>query len=580
MYRSIHHRAQPPRRGFVLIAVMIVVVLLSLASYQFAALMTSEYRVADSASRSAQANALAAGGIDYFIANVTNPTILGQQTQAQITSNIGTTDSTQSQTAWQAPNVLNNTSLFQGIAVGTSDGTTPQGRFSIVAPIGYDEIANNSMPFHFGATDEGGKINLNAMMKLDPSGTTLGNMLMALQPALPNLTQETVNSILDWMDTDDTPREGGAEDEYYQGLSPPYHCKNGPIDSLEELLLVQGVTPSLLLGNDRNRNGVLDPGEDDGTGQVSFGLSAFVTMYSRELNISSNGQPRIYINAADLNQLQTDLSQALGQDLANYIVAYRKYGPASTGGGGGGGGGSGGGGRSGGGSSGGGGSGGGSSGGGGNASFVISLGGSSGGTMTATVTASTGGGGSGTQIKSLFELVGSSVSVPGSNGGKATTMQSPLNDQSTQQQLLPVLLDECTTVNSPEIPARINVNTAPQEVINALPGIQQTDAANIIANQPSPTTDPPDPTYSTTAWLVTVAGISPKTMQSLEKYITASSQVYRIQSIGYFDQGGPSARIEAVVDTNGGMPRILFWRDLTDLGPGFDLQAISGQQTN
>jgi hypothetical protein len=45
-----------------------------------------------------------------------------------------------------------------------------------------------------------------------------------------------------------------------------------------------------------------------------------------------------------------------------------------------------------------------------------------------------------------------------------------------------------------------------------------------------------------------------------------------VQSLGYFDAGGSTARIEAVIDTNGGRPRIIYWRDLTELGKGFNLQ--------
>ena len=56
-----------------------------------------------------------------------------------------------------------------------------------------------------------------------------------------------------------------------------------------------------------------------------------------------------------------------------------------------------------------------------------------------------------------------------------------------------------------------------------------------------------------------------------ERYITARTQVYRVQALGYFDGGGPTARIEAVIDTNAGRPRIISWRDLTELGKGFDL---------
>ena len=36
--------------------------------------------------------------------------------------------------------------------------------------------------------------------------------------------------------------------DYYQGLNPAYHAKNGPIDDISDLLLVQGVTPELFWG--------------------------------------------------------------------------------------------------------------------------------------------------------------------------------------------------------------------------------------------------------------------------------------------------------------------------------------------
>jgi hypothetical protein len=47
--------------------------------------------------------------------------------------------------------------------------------------------------------------------------------------------------------------------------------------------------------------------------------------------------------------------------------------------------------------------------------------------------------------------------------------------------------------------------------------------------------------------------------------------VYRIQAVGYFDKAGPVARVEAVIDTNAGKPRIVYWRDLTELGKGFEI---------
>src|SRR5262249_12987180 len=146
---------------------------------------------------------------------------------------------------------------------------------------------------------------------------------------LPYMTEEVANAILDWIDADDQLRTNGAEDEYYQTLQPPYHCKNAPLDSLEELLLVRGVTPELLFGNDTNRNGTLDPGEDQGGGVHDRGWSASLTIYSREQNIDSQYNPRIYVNSADVKKTHDRLVTAVGDDMAYFIAAYRLYGPAA-----------------------------------------------------------------------------------------------------------------------------------------------------------------------------------------------------------------------------------------------------------
>ena len=57
-----------------------------------------------------------------------------------------------------------------------------------------------------------------------------------------------VDSILDWIDADDLTRLNGAESDYYLSLSPPYRAKNAPLDRVEELLLIRGVTPELFQG--------------------------------------------------------------------------------------------------------------------------------------------------------------------------------------------------------------------------------------------------------------------------------------------------------------------------------------------
>ena len=57
-----------------------------------------------------------------------------------------------------------------------------------------------------------------------------------------------VDSILDWTDSDNVQRAYGAEEDFYQALVPPRHCRNAACETVEELLLVNGMTPDLLFG--------------------------------------------------------------------------------------------------------------------------------------------------------------------------------------------------------------------------------------------------------------------------------------------------------------------------------------------
>src|SRR5262249_30734749 len=62
------------RRAVVLLAVLIVIVLLSLAAYRYNDWMMAESRAADSAIRASQARALADSGVHYVAALLTNGT--------------------------------------------------------------------------------------------------------------------------------------------------------------------------------------------------------------------------------------------------------------------------------------------------------------------------------------------------------------------------------------------------------------------------------------------------------------------------------------------------------------------------
>ncbi|MEI7850235.1 MAG: hypothetical protein WCH86_00215 [Kiritimatiellales bacterium] len=57
-----------------------------------------------------------------------------------------------------------------------------------------------------------------------------------------------VDAILDWTDSDNVARAYGAEEDFYKALVPPRHCRNAPFETVEELFLVNGITPDMLFG--------------------------------------------------------------------------------------------------------------------------------------------------------------------------------------------------------------------------------------------------------------------------------------------------------------------------------------------
>lgn len=92
--------------------------------------------------------------------------------------------------------------------------------------------------------DEAGKININRV------GEDLLRRIFANLGVEEPHRSILVDSILDWRDPDDLHRASGAESDYYLSLSPPYTAKNGPLDTVEELLWIRGVTTEMFYGYD------------------------------------------------------------------------------------------------------------------------------------------------------------------------------------------------------------------------------------------------------------------------------------------------------------------------------------------
>ena len=94
--------------------------------------------------------------------------------------------------------------------------------------------------FAISVTDEERRININKA-----SYDVLKNFLEIAGDATSQDAEDIADSIIDWRDEDDDTRKNGAEDGYYSILHPGYPCKNSDFESVEELLLVKGMTEEI-----------------------------------------------------------------------------------------------------------------------------------------------------------------------------------------------------------------------------------------------------------------------------------------------------------------------------------------------
>ncbi len=103
--------------------------------------------------------------------------------------------------------------------------------------------------------DEYGKINLNALLDYSQSPPVEREALVEALRAFfldraPD-AEDPVDAILDWLDygDEDDERPGGAENDFYEASEIPYPCKNAQMDTIEELLLIKGITPDIYWGD-------------------------------------------------------------------------------------------------------------------------------------------------------------------------------------------------------------------------------------------------------------------------------------------------------------------------------------------
>ncbi len=508
---------QCSRNGLVLVLVLVVVAMLSLAGYAFNELMFSANRASHLSGQQAQATYLVESGVEA----------LKQELASAHTLRSQSSDPTLQQ------------SLYGGVLVFEDQRQGWTGRFSVVTPLPGEEAP----AVRFGVTNESAKLNLPALIAWDEKQPGVArNALLQL----PQMTNELADSLLDWIDSDIQPREFGSEVDYYAGLDPPYEPRNGVIETMEEMLLVRGVTRALLLGNDGNRNGVFEPieladveGNDGSSSTIAEasqsasmphqGWSGWLTLFSAEANLNPDGQPKTNLNENDLRTLHADLLKHFEQPVADFVVLYRQFGTSTD-------------------------------------------------TSTATGT-------SGTidwnlepkhRFTSELDIAGARVSATFAGKKESTMVASPLGGEKGDfDQWLPKWLDYVTLNSAKVIPGRININLAPQEVLAGIPGLEDADVDAIVSRRSTGSSSSGESRKHAT-WLLTEDILPLDKMKPLLQYVTAGGDVYRGQVIGHFDDGGFQARVELVVDASVKPPRIAQWRDLGHQGRAYPESLLNG----
>jgi type II secretory pathway component PulK len=96
----------------------------------------------------------------------------------------------------------------------------------------------------YGFQDEERRINLNGIHK--GNDKILKNLFVLLKID-ERKAEDLAAQIVDWQDADSEKMDEahGAEKEEYLSLPKPYPCKNAPLESLDELLLIKDMTPEI-----------------------------------------------------------------------------------------------------------------------------------------------------------------------------------------------------------------------------------------------------------------------------------------------------------------------------------------------
>jgi hypothetical protein len=600
----------PTRRGMTLIVVVVLVMLISLSAYRYTFVMESEYRLTRLQEELVQARLSALSGIEYAAHLLERP-----KSQQTLFASSGTNE-----------RVFRRSTEREESLTNLQSNRTPNWQFGLISPQIENEgsapsssaIANRgsigleeSFAWRWGIENESAKLSIPMMLNIE---TFRPGHFRSVLLALPGMDEETTDAFLD---------ELGVR---------RVNSKNRQSDPLSEIVdqtvrseqaASQDRVRALWFGGDLNQNYRLDPMESQLLGKLSRSesraisagpgismdsrwkpLQQYFTWMSGERNERPDGRPRVYLNQPNLQQLHQQLLAVYPAEIANFVIAYRQYGPS-------------------------------------NGQRVANpnarapLGKLSGGTAAtapASVTSSMAipssstngssvagpskGNASGTSpneitmsanefvpvwttpgrfiIQSPLELVGMTVPLPAdgstSSGGSSTgsvpsanksarapkkALRSPFSsDIGERRNYLGKWLSDTTVVDAPVREGRVDISEAPAEVLQGIPGIDAILAQRIVEQRRSAANNPD--AMKSIAWLIETGIVDIEKLREIEPFLTTRSDVYRVQSIGFRDNRSPVYRCTVTIDARRVPASVLDLKVWHPWDRGFDIDSLNG----
>lgn len=304
----------------------------------------------------------------------------------------------------------------------------------------------------------------------------------------PIMLDDVVAGVLDWIDPDDEANPMGAEIGYYQGLAYPYEPRNAIMRSIGELEQVVGATADEVRGEDWNQNGLLDPNEDDGDvsnpsdnadGKLDAGWSGILTAASVDGGKTASGEDYLDLTKASAGEVTSRLGIDSGQ--ADVIVRWATQGDNPTMG-----------------------------------DYIRR------------------------RLSQLEDTLNSQNEIRGSRSRTRALTTEELGK----------LLDECSMggvdnarFGNGDIPGKLNVNTAPPEVLEMIPEIGVTMADSIVSERESRPKG-----FASLAELVEIPGMTRGNLASIYDILTVRSNVFIVRCTGRDVRSGIEVEIIATLD--------------------------------